>query len=247
MKIRIAHLDKAKVLIALYNYSKPIGMGNYSQNPDYIMDIKEAWRLLKEKPRLDYINGRAIKVDLRSDDFETTAYDNLNGQNAAEKALKPLNDEYTDKFIREKCTPKLLQELCATAVLANKARFFTSLHKVPNTILDAYPELEVQPLRIFTRRIKKLLDESAFLKGEKEDSKKLYATLNSTHPYNAIHAVVLELRQRAQVQFLPQYAANARDLCNKIISFMTLYTQEQKVYLETVKEIKSGLKPIPKP
>lgn len=185
MKIRISHLDKAKVLIALYNYAKPIGMGNYSQNPNYIMDRKEAWRLLKEKPRLDYINGRAIKADLRSDDFDTAGYDNLNGPNAAEQALKPLNDEYTNKFIREKCTPKPLQELCATVVLANKARFFMSLHKVPNTILDTYPELEVQPLRIFARRIKKLLDESAILKEEKVDSEKLYATLNSPHPYNA--------------------------------------------------------------
>ena len=88
-KIALAGLNKADVLAALYNASKPQGMGfmHYDPKP---MTQEEAEGLLKQTTYFDYLNGRVMKVNLTGDEFDTWGYDRDNGQGAAERAIAEL-------------------------------------------------------------------------------------------------------------------------------------------------------------
>jgi len=88
-KISLIGLDKAEVLAALYNASKPQGLGfrHYDSKP---MTSKEAGILLKQTTNFDYVQGRIMKVDLSGDTFDPWLYDRDNGQGAAEKAIATL-------------------------------------------------------------------------------------------------------------------------------------------------------------
>lgn len=84
--MNIAALDKASVLMALYNNAKPLGMGYLHFTPEP-MKREEAELLLKEQSRFDYLHGRVMKIKIE-DDLYTTLYNRDNGPNAAEEALK---------------------------------------------------------------------------------------------------------------------------------------------------------------
>ena len=80
-------LTKAEVLCALYNNSKPQGMGMFVYQPGK-MTLEIAEKILKERTYFDYIQGRVMKVDLSEDDgFEEWLYDRDNGEGAAQQAL----------------------------------------------------------------------------------------------------------------------------------------------------------------
>lgn len=91
MKVNIANLDKAQVLIALHNNSKPQGMGFLHATPEPLT-IEEANEALSNQGYYpDYVNGRVIKVDLRGDEFDPRLYDRDNGEGSAERALREHN------------------------------------------------------------------------------------------------------------------------------------------------------------
>jgi hypothetical protein len=85
----IKGLNKAAVLAALYNASKPQGMGfmHYDPTP---MTEKEAAMLLKGDSYFDYLKGRVMKIDLSKDNVDTWGYNRDNGTDAAEKAVAEL-------------------------------------------------------------------------------------------------------------------------------------------------------------
>lgn len=86
-KISIAGLDKAMVLAALYNASKPQGMGFLHYDPEP-MTVEDARKLIERNHvRFDYLKGRVMKIDLSTDELDTWGYDRDNGQDAAQKAL----------------------------------------------------------------------------------------------------------------------------------------------------------------
>lgn len=87
MIIDLKGKNKAKVLVALYNSSKPQGMGflHYDPTP---MSQSEAEELLRSQTYFDYLKGRVMKVDLSGDCFDPSMYDIDNGQNAAKNALE---------------------------------------------------------------------------------------------------------------------------------------------------------------
>lgn len=85
-KISLIGLDKAKVLAALYNASKPQGRGFLHSDPKP-MTSKEAGILLKQTTDFDYVQGRIMKVNLSGDTFDPWLYDRDNGQGAAERAI----------------------------------------------------------------------------------------------------------------------------------------------------------------
>lgn len=83
-------LSKADVLAALYNNSKPIGLGLLQFDPKEMM-VTEAEELLKQTTYFDYLKGRVMKVDLSSSDgFEEWLYDRDNGNGAAQRAIESL-------------------------------------------------------------------------------------------------------------------------------------------------------------
>ena len=76
-------------MAALYNASKPQGMGfmHYDPKP---MTRQEAEALLVQGTYFDYLKGRVIKVNLESDELDEWGYDRDNGQGAAKRAIAEL-------------------------------------------------------------------------------------------------------------------------------------------------------------
>jgi hypothetical protein len=86
MSISIKGLNKAAVLAALFNASKPQGLGFVKYNPKP-MTVEEAEVLLKQTTDFDYLQGRIMKINLAEDELDTRWYNRDNGKNAAEKVI----------------------------------------------------------------------------------------------------------------------------------------------------------------
>ncbi|MEK7505777.1 MAG: hypothetical protein AAB597_02695 [Patescibacteria group bacterium] len=88
----IAKLDKAAVLAALYNASKPQGAGFMHYNPEPMTGEQARQILEKNKSaRFDYMAGRVMKIDLSKDDeFDPWGYDRDNGAGAAQRVIDSL-------------------------------------------------------------------------------------------------------------------------------------------------------------
>ena len=93
MKLDISKLNKADVLAALYNASKPQGMGFLHFTPEDMTREEAAGVLTAHthngRTYVDYLKGRIMKVDLSpgNPNFETHLYDRDNGEGAAEAAV----------------------------------------------------------------------------------------------------------------------------------------------------------------
>lgn len=86
-------LNKVEVLVALYNNSKPQGLGFLHFDPKE-MTVVEAEEVLKQTTDFDYLKGRVMKVNLSSDDgFEEWLCDRDNGNGAAQRAIDGLRRE----------------------------------------------------------------------------------------------------------------------------------------------------------
>lgn len=80
-------LRKSAVLAALYNASKPQGLGFLEFDP-VPMSEGEAEKLLKYGTYFDYLKGRVMKVDLKNDDeFDERLYDRDNGIGMAQRVI----------------------------------------------------------------------------------------------------------------------------------------------------------------
>lgn len=84
--IDISGLNRADVLAALYNASKPLGLGFLHFTPEP-MTREEANALLGGETYFDYLKGRVMKVDLGSDHLDPRLYDRDYGTGAAERAI----------------------------------------------------------------------------------------------------------------------------------------------------------------
>lgn len=84
--IDISGLDKADVLAALYNGSRPQGLGVLHFDPQP-MTVKEARSLVETGTYFDYLKGRVLKVDISGDALDPRLYDRDLGEGAAERAL----------------------------------------------------------------------------------------------------------------------------------------------------------------
>ncbi len=90
MSINIKGINKAEILAALYNNSRPQGMG-FLHFEDKEMTKEEAEELLSEYTYFDYLKGRVMKIDLKDDEeLRTHLYDRDNGYEAALSAIKHL-------------------------------------------------------------------------------------------------------------------------------------------------------------
>lgn len=95
--ISLDGLDKAEVLAALYNASRPLGIGFLSYSPEP-MTRDEAAELLSQQTYFDYLKGRVMKVDLGGNELDPWGYDRDNGSGAAQEVINALcrggpNDE----------------------------------------------------------------------------------------------------------------------------------------------------------
>ena len=84
--IDIRGIDKARLLCALYNSARPLGLGALQYTPGNL-DINDARKLLEKQSYFDYLDGRVLKVDLSGDSFNPWLYDRDNGEGVAEEAV----------------------------------------------------------------------------------------------------------------------------------------------------------------
>jgi hypothetical protein len=94
-KIPLHGLDKAEVLAALYNASRPVGTG-VSQYDPTPMTPNEGKHLLENNYYFDYIRGRVLKLDFSKEELETCLYDRDNGEGAAAKVISELRKKPND-------------------------------------------------------------------------------------------------------------------------------------------------------
>lgn len=84
--IDISKINKAQLLAALYNASKPQGTGLFAFDPAP-MQQSEAIELLKKQKYFDYLKGRVMKIDLSGNELDPWLYDRDNGQGAAQRVV----------------------------------------------------------------------------------------------------------------------------------------------------------------
>ena len=87
--MNITGLNKAAVLVALYNNAKVQGLG-FLQATCKPMEEAEAAELLKEQSYFDYLHGRVMKIDMSGDEINTRLYNRDNGDGAAERVVDKL-------------------------------------------------------------------------------------------------------------------------------------------------------------
>lgn len=87
--INISGISKGKVLKALYDNSRPLGMGMLQFVPGP-MKLEEADEIVTKQLNFDYLQGRVMKVDISGDDFHPGSYDRDNGEGAAQKAINSI-------------------------------------------------------------------------------------------------------------------------------------------------------------
>jgi|GEM_PF-2228415 len=95
MKIIVEEKLKPKILAALYNNSKPLGMGIMHFDPTLMVE-KEAERILKSQTYFDYLKGRVMKLDFATNQIDTCLYDRDNGDGSCERIINGIiNKTYT--------------------------------------------------------------------------------------------------------------------------------------------------------
>ena len=81
--ISIKGLNKVEILISAYNTSKPLGAGFLDPNYNSNLTLEKAELLIQQSNgRLDYVQGRILKINLSSDHVDPRGYDRDNGQGA---------------------------------------------------------------------------------------------------------------------------------------------------------------------
>ena len=88
-ELDISGIDKAELLAALYNRSRPQGLGFLQASPKD-MTKEEAAELLQHQTYFDYLHGRVMKVSLKGDSLDPYLYDRDLGCGAAARVVASL-------------------------------------------------------------------------------------------------------------------------------------------------------------
>lgn len=91
--VSIKGLDKAEVLLALYNAAHLQGMGFLSAVNNYgIEDARKDIENQGDDLYFDYLHGKVMKVDISGDEFDPWLFDRDNGGCAAAMAIEKLRN-----------------------------------------------------------------------------------------------------------------------------------------------------------
>lgn len=100
-RIDIAGIDKAVLLTALFNASRPQGLGFLQTRGDMTVERAQDYlQRLAAQPEsrhgetyFDYLEGRVLKVDIGGDQLDPRLFDRDNGPGAAQHAIERLRAE----------------------------------------------------------------------------------------------------------------------------------------------------------
>lgn len=98
--VNIKGMDKAEVLLALWQASQMQGMSFLGFLASGELTREQAQKEVQERKHtrfdgtdsiyFDYLNGKVMKVDLGQDEFDPRLYDRDNGEGAAQRAIDNL-------------------------------------------------------------------------------------------------------------------------------------------------------------
>jgi hypothetical protein len=88
--ISLEGLNKADVLAALYNASRPQGLGFASYDPTPMTSEQAQAILGKGHMYFDYLAGRVMKIELGGGELDPWGYDRDNGNGQAAKVINEL-------------------------------------------------------------------------------------------------------------------------------------------------------------
>jgi len=94
--INIKGLDKAELLVELYNHSHQQGFGMFQRARN--LTVEDAREMLKQSTYFDYLYGKVMKVDLSSDEeLNEFLYDRDNGPGAAQAVVDEIRKKMQEK------------------------------------------------------------------------------------------------------------------------------------------------------
>lgn len=97
--IDIRGIDKATLVAALFNNSKPVGLGFFAAKSNTKMTAEDAQKYLdKGQTYFDYLEGRVMKIDVSGDEMDPWGYDRDNGQGAANKVVEAIRKSQSLEF-----------------------------------------------------------------------------------------------------------------------------------------------------
>lgn len=88
--VDITGLDKAEVLVALFEASAPLGIGILVALGSGGLSLSEAREMLTQTTYFDYVKGRPLKVSLRGDAIHPALFDRDNGRGSCAAAIAKL-------------------------------------------------------------------------------------------------------------------------------------------------------------
>lgn len=107
--VNIKDLDKAKVLLELYNNSQQQGLGVFAPKVD--LSLEDCRKLLESQTDFDYLHGKVMKVDLSSDEeFDEWLYDRDNGDGKAQEVVNAIRKNLEKRSKVVKVENKLIEE-----------------------------------------------------------------------------------------------------------------------------------------
>lgn len=127
MKINIEGLNKAQILMHLWNGSRQLGLGfmHTVGQASVVMNESEAQSLIHSMSGsmyFDYLRGRVMKIDLSRPMMETALYNRDNGFEAAETILKNFFPDHVFSKPRSKITLANLKYATSHEVFEQVAR-----------------------------------------------------------------------------------------------------------------------------
>lgn len=91
--INIVGINKAKLLVALFNNAFQQGMGVMHADGRAPLSLEDATELLKKTTYFDYLRGRVMKVDIGKDELFTATYNRDVGFGEAERIVAQVRAE----------------------------------------------------------------------------------------------------------------------------------------------------------
>ena len=90
--VNIEGIPHPRILAALYNKSRAIGIGKYQSNPKHNLTYREAEKLLSEKSSFDLLYGRVmyITLDENTKEIDNTKYDKYLGDGKMQKIINEI-------------------------------------------------------------------------------------------------------------------------------------------------------------
>lgn len=155
--IDISNKDKAEVLAALYNHSKPVGMGMAQYDPTP-MTKEVAEKILERETSFSYLRGRPLYVRFDDNDLWVGAYNRDNGKNLAQIAIskcRNINNLAKEKIktaqekLEEEIQKKIEQEIIKKQKEKNETTYSSNSQPTytQKSGLEHIDVSELQPMR----------------------------------------------------------------------------------------------------